>query len=202
MFNNDEALLLRTPFPIIFWFGRNLVHVVSTALLRASSMSIANPQTLDIELPVLNSHSRPGLSDSPVLQQPIQSDDNPTSQANLIDPSLPVYTPPAPSTLIQPGTSTRTVEVDDDLLRYTLTHDRGGIPVARLSEPFPSEDGQSFRSHETFPPPYGTNEPPIYRPRIANAEGEPKTLAMFFFKFGFCAFFSFFCHSNGVIHPN
>jgi hypothetical protein len=172
-------------------------------------MSIANPQSLDIELPVLNSHPRPTLSDSPldpVLQQPIQSDYNPTLEAartlNPIDPSLPVYTPSAPTTIIHPGTPARTLEVDDELLRYTLTHDRGGIPVARLPESFPLEDGQSFRSHETFPPPYGTNEPPIYRRRIANAEEEPQTLAMLFFKFGFCTFFSFFWYSDCIICPN
>ena len=162
-------------------------------------MSIANPQSLDIELPVLDSHSRPTLSDStldPVLQQPVQSEDNSTLEAartlNPIDPSLPVYTPSAPTTIIHQGTSTRILEVDDELLRYTLAHDRGSIPVARLPDLFSSEDGQSFRSHESFPPPYGTNEPPIYRPRFTNAEGEPKTLAMLFFKFGFCASFSSF----------
>ena len=168
-------------------------------------MSIVNPQSSDIELSVLNAHSQSALSDSPVnpvllVQQPIQSDNSPTLQShrtlNSIDPSPPIYAPSAPATTTQPGSSERNLEVDDELLRYTLTHDRSGIPVVRPPEPFLLEDVQSFQSHETFPPPYGTNEPPIYRPRIANAEREPKTLAMLFFKFGFCTFCSF---ANGII---
>ncbi|KIM45650.1 hypothetical protein M413DRAFT_442300 [Hebeloma cylindrosporum] len=157
-------------------------------------MSIANSQSLDIELPVLNSSSRLAPSDSSLdhgLQLPNQSDDNPTLRAdrtlNLIDPPLPAYTPSAPATPIRPGASARALELDDELLRYTLTHDRGGVPVSRLPESFPTDDGQSFRSRETLPP-YGANDPPIYRRRIVNSEGEPKTLAMLFFKFGFCAF--------------
>lgn len=154
-------------------------------------MSIANSQSLDIELPVLNSSSRLAPSDSSLdhgLQLPNQSDDNPTLRAdrtlNLIDPPLPAYTPSAPATPIRPGASARALELDDELLRYTLTHDRGGVPVSRLPESFPTDDGQSFRSRETLPP-YGANDPPIYRRRIVNSEGEPKTLAMLFFKFGF-----------------
>ncbi|KAJ3510956.1 hypothetical protein NLJ89_g4381 [Agrocybe chaxingu] len=133
--------------------------------------------------PADSSEPTPATADADRSDNPVSG---PSTSIDIIYPPIPAYTsssnygpPPPPS---QPITG-----LDQDLLRYNSAYGHDGTAVApRPPEAFPS-DRLSFRSSEppeTLPA-YGADEPPRYRRRIENVRGEPQTLAMFFFKFGF-----------------
>lgn len=117
------------------------------------------------------------------------------TQSNNTYPPIPSYTtlyPTAPVSRPRPNDvpeAPSNIEVPDDLQQYTIAHDHTDAGVApRLPEAFPA-DLHSLRSSQGPPeslPAYGANQPPRYTPRIENHIDEPETLAMHFFKFGFC----------------
>jgi len=116
--------------------------------------------------------------------EPIASTSNVTDH---IYPPVPAYSPQPSNDAPVFDSGTGEVSMSSDLQRYIMAHDHGAGVARRLPEAFPS-DLLSLRSSQGVPeslPPYGANDPPSYTRRIENIPGEPRTLAMLLFKFGF-----------------
>jgi len=165
-------------------------------------MSISNPIVSTIQLgPIPSSNRSNDHLTSPIHNHSNSAINIPPPPLITVEPPIPAYSPhsvidiPAyepPTTLSSsPGVVTESDAADSDFIQYARTHDHhegaAGV-VRRLPEPFPS-DLASLRSNQPPEslPPYGVNDPPPYRRRIDNMQGEPDTLAMVFFKSGFCA---------------
>ena len=118
------------------------------------------------------------------------SDSTPTAGSSTIpssiDPPIPAYSPRAPDhgEMIQIANPV----LDAEMMRYSSAHGHAGVAVAPRAPEVYHSDRLSFRSDETVEPlpAYGADAPPRYRRPFENREEEPQTLAMHFFKFGFC----------------